>query len=338
MRIPTVGMVAARCGATLFSSAASAAIVVYTFTGGGGISPQANGTTSGWMTENRTSFPGLSPATVLDNGVVSLVPGNWLAAMGEPFNGTYSGSATVTNGVVTGGTLSWTGQIGFEASANPGFVGIGIYALTVTNGSYNLLTGLHTGTFACAANPGGLAPAACTNNGYASAMDLPLGVLSFVDNGNGTVTLQMGSDTFTLNGGVKDTPFPGSGNGSLGYNQRVTWTLNATVVPDTDGDGISDNLDNCTLVPNPTQLDANADGYGNICDADINNSGTVTSSDFGLLRSVLGQAIGASATAAAADMNGSGTVTSSDFGLLRARLGTVVGPSGLACAGTIPCP
>ena len=107
---------------------------------------------------------------------------------------------------------------------------------------------------------------------------------------------------------------------------------------DTDGDGIVDHLDNCTLVANPTQLDSDHDGYGNACDADLNNSGTVTSADFGLLRSVLGQAAGASPLAAAADMNGSGTVTSADFGLLRARLGTASGPSGLACAGTIPCP
>ena len=114
-------------------------------------------------------------------------------------------------------------------------------------------------------------------------------------------------------------------------------TFNPTQV-DSDGDGRGDACDNCRLVSNANQLDANLDGYGNICDADINNSGTVTSADFGLMRSVLGQAIGASATAAASDMNGSGTVTSADFGLLRARLGTVVGPSGWACAGTIPCP
>ena len=98
---------------------------------------------------------------------------------------------------------------------------------------------------------------------------------------------------------------------------------------DSDGDGIQNSLDNCSSVANPTQLDANGDGYGNICDADINNSGTVTTADFGLLRSVLGQPAGSSATAAAADMNGSGTVTTADFGLLRARLGTVPGPSGL---------
>ena len=97
---------------------------------------------------------------------------------------------------------------------------------------------------------------------------------------------------------------------------------------DSDGDGIPDANDNCTLEANPTQLDADADGYGNRCDADLNNSGTVTTADFGLLRSVLGQPASASATAAAADMNGSGTVTTADFGLLRARLGTAPGPAG----------
>ncbi len=107
---------------------------------------------------------------------------------------------------------------------------------------------------------------------------------------------------------------------------------------DSDSDGVVDTSDNCRLTANPLQQDANADGFGNICDADINNSGTVTTADFGLLRSVLGQAAGFSPTAAASDMNSSGTVTTADFGLLRARLGTAPGPSGLACAGTPPCP
>ena len=118
------------------------------------------------------------------------------------------------------------------------------------------------------------------------------------------------------------------------YYDNIVFAL----APDTDGDGIQDPIDNCRLTGNPLQQDANLDGYGNICDADINNSGTVTTADFGLLRSVLGQTAGFSATAAASDLNSSGTVTTADFGLLRARLGLPPGPSGLACAGTIPCP
>ncbi len=97
---------------------------------------------------------------------------------------------------------------------------------------------------------------------------------------------------------------------------------------DTDGDGVADQQDNCTVVSNPGQLDADGDGYGNICDADLNNSGLVTSADYALLRPVLGQAASFSSMAAAADLNGSGTVTTADFGLLRARLGTLPGPRG----------
>ena len=115
-------------------------------------------------------------------------------------------------------------------------------------------------------------------------------------------------------------------------------TVTVDISLDTDGDGIVDSMDNCQLTPNPLQQDVNGDGYGNICDADLNNSGTVTTADFGLLRSVLGQSASSSPTAAAADLNGSGTVTTADFGLLRVRLGTAPGPSGLSCAGTIPCP
>jgi hypothetical protein len=99
--------------------------------------------------------------------------------------------------------------------------------------------------------------------------------------------------------------------------------------PDTDGDGIPDGLDNCRSTANAIQYDANSDGYGNICDADLNNSNLTTSTDFNLLRSVLNASQSSSALAAAADMNGSGLVTSTDFNLLRARLNTVPGPSGL---------
>jgi hypothetical protein len=115
-----------------------------------------------------------------------------------------------------------------------------------------------------------------------------------------------------------------------GQGQVTIISDDLVVPPDADGDGVPDALDNCTLVSNPDQLDADADGYGNICDADLNNSGSVTTADYGLLRSVLGQLASSSPTAAAADMNGSGSVTTADYGLLRARLGSPPGPSGLA--------
>ncbi len=101
-----------------------------------------------------------------------------------------------------------------------------------------------------------------------------------------------------------------------------------TSVVDSDGDGIADDFDNCTFVTNPGQKDADQDGYGNICDADLNNSGLVTTADFGLLRSVLGQYASSGPLAAAADLDGLGLVTSTDFGILRSSLDRPPGPSG----------
>lgn len=42
---------------------------------------------------------------------------------------------------------------------------------------------------------------------------------------------------------------------------------------DSDGDGIGDDVDNCTLVPNPTQTDVDFDGTGDLCDDEIVDDG-----------------------------------------------------------------
>ena len=47
---------------------------------------------------------------------------------------------------------------------------------------------------------------------------------------------------------------------------------------DRDRDGVPDTVDNCVEVPNPDQRDTNADGFGNLCDADVDGDGIVTTS------------------------------------------------------------
>ncbi|MFK7888538.1 MAG: thrombospondin type 3 repeat-containing protein, partial [Gammaproteobacteria bacterium] len=97
--------------------------------------------------------------------------------------------------------------------------------------------------------------------------------------------------------------------------------------PDTDGDGVIDSQDNCTNVANIAQTDSNADGFGNECDADLNNDCVVNVVDLGILRSVFFSAN------ADADFNGDGVVNVVDLGMMRALFFAPPGPSevGVGC-------
>lgn len=48
----------------------------------------------------------------------------------------------------------------------------------------------------------------------------------------------------------------------------TTW-----IVPDADGDGIPDNVDNCINTPNPLQENNDGDAFGDVCDSDDDNDG-----------------------------------------------------------------
>jgi hypothetical protein len=49
--------------------------------------------------------------------------------------------------------------------------------------------------------------------------------------------------------------------------------------PDDDGDGAADMADNCPLLANPDQADSDRDGIGDVCDADDDNDGVADGSD-----------------------------------------------------------
>ncbi len=95
----------------------------------------------------------------------------------------------------------------------------------------------------------------------------------------------------------------------------------AAIEKDTDGDGIPDSQDNCILVPNKDQLDSDGDGYGNACDADLNNDGFVNSLDLALMRGMFGK------RGVAGDLNGDGIVNSLDIKLFANLFGKAPGPS-----------
>jgi hypothetical protein len=92
---------------------------------------------------------------------------------------------------------------------------------------------------------------------------------------------------------------------------------------DFDDDGIGDQVDNCIENANADQRDTNGDGFGNVCDPDLNNDGLVTVTDFLILRGVLNSAD------ENADLNNDGLVTVTDFLILRGFLNQPPGPSGL---------
>ena len=104
---------------------------------------------------------------------------------------------------------------------------------------------------------------------------------------------------------------------------RFAWAVRQgdSIAPDSDGDGVPDAVDNCVAVANPDQYDSNGDGFGNLCDPDLNNDNIVNFTDLGIMKAVF---FGADADA---DLNADGVVNFTDLGLLKSYF---FGPPGRA--------
>jgi hypothetical protein len=99
---------------------------------------------------------------------------------------------------------------------------------------------------------------------------------------------------------------------------------------DTDFDGFSDFDDNCRLTPNPSQFDADVDGFGNACDPDFDNNCIVDTADLDLFM----LEYGGSNPVYDLDEPPDGSVGPSDFEKLAAAGGEPPGPDVAGtCAG-----
>ncbi len=94
--------------------------------------------------------------------------------------------------------------------------------------------------------------------------------------------------------------------------------------PDTDGDGVSDDMDNCIETPNADQRDTNSDAYGNVCDPDLDNDLIINFSDLGLMAAVFFSG------EPDADFDGSGVVNFVDLGVMEEKFFGSPGPTGIA--------
>lgn len=122
--------------------------------------------------------------------------------------------------------------------------------------------------------------------------------------GGSATSLQSFTVTFSDTTGLSSLSMPGGGD-------------------DSDGDGIDDGVDNCTLVPNPAQIDSDGDGYGNNCDADLDNDCAINFVDLGMMKSAF---FGADPDA---DLDGDGAVNFIDLGIMKELFFNAPGPSGL---------
>jgi hypothetical protein len=91
--------------------------------------------------------------------------------------------------------------------------------------------------------------------------------------------------------------------------------------PDSDGDGVPDTADDCTVVADPAQRDTNGDGFGNACDADLNDDGIVNFADLARMKSVF------FGTDDDADLNGDGVVNFADLAIMKKSFFKKPGPA-----------
>jgi hypothetical protein len=114
---------------------------------------------------------------------------------------------------------------------------------------------------------------------------------------------------------------------SDGSDDSAPATVTITADLDTDIDGVPQSLDNCTAVANADQRDTDGDGYGNLCDGDLNNDGEANTLDLNLYRLAHRTELGEDNYDPDADFNGDDSIDTLDLNIYRGLHRQPLGPS-----------
>lgn len=131
---------------------------------------------------------------------------------------------------------------------------------------------------------------------------------------NGDTTMDI-TTTFDV---VSDPPLP--------FTSLSGAFLSASA--DADFDGVLDVVDNCLLVANTEQTDTDIDGFGNACDADVNNDCSVNFVDLGQMSDHFFTTPASPNWDPLFDFNGDDVVNFTDLNLMRDSFFGLPGPSG----------
>lgn len=154
--------------------------------------------------------------------------------------------------------------------------------------------------------------------------------------------LLTGAQEVSIN--LEGTELEGAAEGFVCFHYRGTFAWFAqidnaavrgvdcsTAPVDTDGDGVFDSTDNCTLTPNPAQIDTNEDGIGNRCDPDINNDCVVAFIDFATFPSRFDSGVGDPNYDENVDFDSNGSINFLDYLTMIQYFNQPPGPSANGC-------
>lgn len=231
------------------------------------------------------------------------------------------------------GSSSWDNQLAWVAELNTAnHLGFNDWRFA----SMSVAAGLPTGWTATVVNCSTFWPPLCQDNELGYMFYHNLGGSSGEDlSGNrmlGDVTLSNIQDVYwsaTESGITNAWMFHfdiGFGVWSPKNGNRYAWAVRDgdSIAPDTDGDGVANVLDNCLLAVNPDQIDSNSDGFGNVCDPDLNDDNIVNFTDFAIISSAF------LSSNPDADLTGDGVVNFGDVVVLSSFFLLPPGPSGIA--------